>query len=58
MYEFPWSEADAMFLILLRRIQDLGDCAEGSAAREEWDCITSAAENYEAKRWRVGRMAS
>jgi hypothetical protein len=58
MYDFPWPEADAMLLALLRRIRDIGDCRDGSAEREELDCITNAAESYQAKRWPQKVMAS
>jgi hypothetical protein len=56
---FPWDEADAMFVLLIRRAADLQDCGEGSPEQEELDCLTNAIDVYEAKRWptRKGAVA-
>lgn len=48
--EFPWFEADAMYLLLVRRAADLRDCNSGSAEEEERDCVWAVLEAYEAKR--------
>jgi hypothetical protein len=48
--EFPWFEADAMYLLLVRRAADLRDCNPGSAEEEERDCVWAVLEAYEAKR--------
>jgi hypothetical protein len=48
--EFPWIEADAMYLLLVRRAADLRDCNAGSAEEEERDCVWAVLEAYEAKR--------
>jgi len=48
--KFPWFEADAMYLLLVRRAADLRDCKPGSAEEEERDCVWAVLEAYEAKR--------
>jgi hypothetical protein len=48
--EFPWHEADAMFLLLIRRAADLQLGADGPE-HEELDCLQNAIEAYQAKRF-------
>jgi hypothetical protein len=50
MMDFPWHEADAMFLLLVRRAADLKASEHGSS-EEELDCVTNAVTAYEMKRW-------
>ena len=47
---FPWDQADAMFLLLLKRVAEL-QAGREAIAEEELDCVTSAIDAYEAKRW-------
>lgn len=51
MSNFPWHEADAMFLLLIRRASDLRTVKHGSPEEEELDCLTNAVEAYQARRW-------
>jgi hypothetical protein len=51
MSDFPWREADAMFLLLIRRAADLEVCKQGSPQEEELDCVSNVVAAYEAKRW-------
>jgi hypothetical protein len=48
---FPWHQADAMFLLLVRRAADLQGSHEGSPDGEELECLTNAIDAYEAKRF-------
>ena len=48
---FPWHQADAMFLLLVRRAADLQGCHEGSPDAEELECLLNAIDAYEAKRF-------
>ena len=48
---FPWHEADAMFLVLVKRLSAIRDCGLGSADEEEWDTLIAAIDAYEARRW-------
>ena len=43
-----------MFLLLTKRAHDLRGCADASPEQEELDCVTSAIDAYEAKRWPLG----
>ncbi len=52
---FPWEEADAMFMLLIKRAADLQGRREGSPEEEELDCLTNAIDAYEAKRWPIRR---
>jgi hypothetical protein len=49
--EFPWTEADTMYLLLVRRAADLRNCSPGSPEEEEFDCVSNTIAAYEAKRW-------
>jgi hypothetical protein len=48
---FPWHQADAMFLLLVRRVADLQRCHEGSSDAEELECLRNAIDAYEATRF-------
>ena len=48
---FPWTEADKMYLLLVRRAEELGNYDPGSPEEEEFDCVSNAIAAYEAKRW-------
>jgi len=50
MRDFPWHEADAMFLVLTRRARDL-EASECGSREEELDHVKNAMAAYEAKRW-------
>ena len=47
---FPWTEADAMYLLLLRHMTDLRRDPK-PADEEQLDRLSNALEAYEAKRW-------
>ena len=49
--EFPWNEADAMYLLLVRRADQLRGCRSHPAYEEEIDCLWNAIDAYE-KRWK------
>ena len=49
--DFPWTEADAMYLLLVRRADQLRGCRFHPAYEEEIDCLWNAIDAYEAKRW-------
>jgi hypothetical protein len=49
--DFPWTEADAMYLLLVRRAADLRSSGPGSSDEEEFDRVCNTLEAYEAKRW-------
>ena len=54
---FPWNQADAMFLLLLKRVVEL-QAGREAVAEEELDCATSAIDAYVAKRWPVPEVES
>ena len=54
---FPWDQADAMFLLLLKRVAEL-QAGREAIAEEELDCVTSAIDAYEAKRWPLHEVES
>ena len=55
--QFPWTETDAMYLVLLKRAADLR--ARGEASKEdELDCLLNVMEAYEAKRWQADALPS
>ena len=49
--DFPWTEADAMYLLLVRRAAELRDRRLDAGQEEELDCLWNAIDSYEAKRW-------
>jgi hypothetical protein len=51
MSDFPWHEADAMFLLLIRRAADLEATEHVASQEEELDCVSNVVAAYEAKRW-------
>ena len=55
---FPWNEADRMFTLLVKRAAELAHCSSGSPQEEEFDCLATAIEAYEARRWPADRRAS
>ena len=55
--EFPWTETDAMFLLLVKRAAELRARSEASA-EEELDCLLSVMDAYEAKRWQTDALPS
>ena len=55
--QFPWSETDAMFLVLVKRAADLR--ARGEASEEdELDRLLNVMDAYEAKRWQADALPS
>ena len=54
---FPWDQADAMFLLLLKRVAEL-QAGREAVAEEELDCVTSAIDAYVAKRWPLPEVES
>ena len=54
---FPWDQADAMFLLLLKRVAEL-QAGREAVAEEELDCVTNAIDAYEAKRWPLHEVES
>ena len=48
--QFPWTETDAMFLLLVKRADALQLRGEASE-EEELDSLLNAMDAYEAKRW-------
>ena len=55
MSDFPWHEADAMFLLLIRRVADLEAAEHLASQEEELDCVSNVVAAYEAKRWPDGQ---
>ena len=55
--QFPWSETDAMFLVLVKRAADLRARGEASEA-EELDSLLNVMDAYEAKRWQAQVLPS
>jgi hypothetical protein len=51
------AEADAMYGALMRRVDALADCTEGSDEEAELKAIVKLTEAYEVKRWPNGREA-
>jgi hypothetical protein len=49
--EFPWTEADAMYLLLIRRAVQLRSSHSDPVYEQEFDCLWNAIDAYEAKRW-------
>jgi len=49
--DFPWTEADAMYLLLVRRADQLRACRGDPAYEEEIDGLWNAIDAYEARRW-------
>jgi hypothetical protein len=49
--DFPWTEADAMYLLLVRRADQLRACRSDPAYEEEIDGLWNAIDAYEARRW-------
>ena len=57
MAEFPWTEADAMYLVLLRQAADLR--SHGILPGDDrLDRGSHALEAYEVKRWQAKKAAS
>ena len=57
MSEFPWTEADAMYLLLLRQAADLR--SHGTAPEnDQLNRVSHALEAYEAKRWQAKKAAA
>ena len=50
--QFPWTETDAMFLLLVKRASELQVRCDASE-EEELDCLLHVMEAYEAKRWQA-----
>jgi hypothetical protein len=48
---FPWTEADAMYLLLVRYAADLRNCKPGSEQEEEFDRVSHTLQAYEGKGW-------
>ena len=53
--QFPWTETDAMFLLLVKRAAELRARSEASD-EEELDCLVNAIDAYEAKRWQADAL--
>jgi len=49
--DFPWTEADAMYLLLVRQAADLRDRGPGTPEEEQLDRVWNTVEAYAAKRW-------
>ena len=49
--------ADDLHALLVKRADELADCAEGSSEGGALEAITDAIEAYEAVRWPSGRVA-
>lgn len=57
MAEFPWTEADAMYLLLLRQAADLR--SHGTLpGNDQLDRLSHAIEAYEVKRWQAKKAAA
>ena len=54
--EFPWTEADAMFLLLVKRAADLR--ARSEALEEEELDLLNVMDAYETKRWLADALPS
>ena len=55
--DFPWTQADAMYLLLVRRADQLRAHRADPAYEEEIDSLWTAIEAYEAQRWAPGEAA-
>ena len=53
--DFPWTEADAMYLLLVRRADQLRACRSDPAYEEEIDCLWNVIDAYEGRRWAKAR---
>jgi hypothetical protein len=49
--DFPWTQADAMYLLLLRRAEEMRALQADPAFEEELDTLWNALDAYEASRW-------
>ena len=49
--DFPWTQADAMYLLLVRRADQLRAHRDDPAYEEEIDGLWNAIDAYEAQRW-------
>jgi hypothetical protein len=49
--EFPWTQADAMYLLLRRRAEEMRAHQSDPACEEELDSLWNAIDAYEARRW-------
>ena len=47
--DFPWTEADAMYLLLVRRADQLRACRGDPVYEEEIDGLWNAIDGYEAR---------
>jgi hypothetical protein len=57
MSDFPWTEADAMYLLLLRHAADLR--SHGTAPDDDQlHRVSHALEAYEVKRWQAKKAAA
>jgi hypothetical protein len=57
MSEFPWAEADAMYLLLLRQAADLR-CHGSASDDDQLNRVSRAVEAYEVKRWQAKKAAA
>ena len=55
--DFPWTQADAMYLLLARRADQLRAHRADPAYEEEIDGLWNAIEAYEAQRWASREVA-
>ena len=55
--QFPWTETDAMFLLLVKRAAELQARSDASE-EEELNCLVNVMETYEAKRWQANALLS
>ena len=55
--QFPWTETDAMFLVLVNRAAKLRARSEVSD-EEELDRLVNVIDAYEAKRWQANALPS
>jgi hypothetical protein len=49
--DFPWTQADAMYLLLVRRADQLRACRSDPAYEDEIDRLWNAIDAYETRRW-------
>jgi hypothetical protein len=47
----PWIEADALYVLLVERADEITKYSVGSGEMEEFRAITKALEAYEEQRW-------
>ena len=55
--QFPWTETDAMFLVLVKSAAKLRARSKASD-EEELDCLVNVIDAYEAKRWQADALPS